>query len=151
MIIHLVNNSDDLVKHWSFLWNGFVSLTDPKIGRQEVTEETYQKMMLGLALNLDSVLAIGTNAKGLPLGFVGAQIVFSLQAVQEVRIHVLFSSGKDKDAYQSLMKYVTSWAYGKGVNTLSITSGRINGSSMRFFESKLGFHRAEVVFKKTIV
>jgi len=51
---------------------------------------------------------------------------------------------------QRCLAAVKDWARLVGVKSISVTSTRLSGSSYKYFEKALGFHRHSVTFKKEL-
>jgi hypothetical protein len=141
-----------IIANIDFLQQGWEGLKSPTGGRGDISWDIFLKVLLRVASQpADGMVVLYTSKNMKPLGFM--VVMDNTELFGEERkalIYAGYSNGKYAHAAKDGMDFVEQWARAHNFVALEAHTRRINGSAMRLFRKKLGFHPLSLVFKKEL-
>jgi hypothetical protein len=147
-----VSTVEDVLRNWPLFHEGWLALRRPDGARAQMSAcEFLQKLLHISSLpEGEGAIIIFKSKNGKPLGFTVVVNDSETLSRRTLLIYAAYSNGKYVDGPREHQYVVELWALQHNYIELHAQSPRMNGSAQRFFERKLGFHPACIVYKKVL-
>ena len=149
-VIH-VTTADEILDHWAFFNEGRMALNDPSRARADYTPEGFFNMLVKVALmNTEGLILVLTDKNGNPLGFGCAFTGVDFQGDACFFVWECYSNSTCSTTTKELLNYTEEYAKSIGHNVIKLSTKRLTGAALRYFEGSLHFKREYIQFRKDI-
>lgn len=139
---------EDISKYTSFLQRGFRELCEK--GKYERTWEHFFMVLTKCTLQASGEVAVLLTQSNKALGFILVLDNSHEFTGKSAYIYATYVDGTYSKSVHELEAYAINWARGRDIHVIQAATRRINGAAFRWFESKLGWKRDMLVFKKEV-
>lgn len=148
----LIESVEQLLGFWKFFQEGLESLNDTIGTREKVTSDSFFKLLIHVISKNPGFGIIGvlTSKNDKPLGFGVAFNDTDIGLTKSAVVYAVYSNKRCPTTVKELQDIAETWARENGFHKLHACSRRLNGSVMRLFEKKWGFHRTAIIFEKDL-